>query len=220
MTWHTTKEEQREYYRKYRAEHRDKIRESQKKYYYAHHDNNKDRGRTQSKKYRASHREKIAEINKIWRKNNHEYDIERQRKWHEDNREHAIEYSRIYRLINPEKCKETNKLYRKNNPDKVRYWTRLYRKRKLSTSGRGITAKQERELFKEYNYQCVYCGCKDKPLEIDHIVPIISGGIDDIENATVACHSCNASKQDKTLLRFLYDRHKYINLTEEAWSDK
>jgi hypothetical protein len=220
MTWHTTKEEQREYYRIYRAAHRERIRESQKKYYESHREEINVRTAINSMKHRKLYPEKVAETNRKWRENNHEYDLERQRKWHSEHRDEGIEYSRNYRENNLEKCKLSAKKSRQKYPEKGREYQRRRKAWKLSAPGRGITAAQERELFEEYAYHCAYCGRGDRPLEIDHIVPIISGGIDDIENATVACHSCNASKQDKTLLRFLYDRHKYINLTEEAWSDK
>jgi hypothetical protein len=46
---------------------------------------------------------------------------------------------------------------------------------------------------------CQYCGCKDGPFHLDHIVPWAMGGEHSPENLTVACAQCNWSKGSKTL---------------------
>ena len=48
---------------------------------------------------------------------------------------------------------------------------------------------------------CAYCGAPSTTL--DHIVPQASGGEDGEHNIVGACGSCNSSKQDLSLLRFL-----------------
>lgn len=48
-------------------------------------------------------------------------------------------------------------------------------------------------ILKKYNYQCVYCGAKDR-LEIDHIIPLSGGGRHDEDNMQVLCISCNRKK--------------------------
>ena len=58
--------------------------------------------------------------------------------------------------------------------------------------------------LKEYllivnKHTCAYCGKKDVPLEREHILPKAKGGSDRIDNATVACVSCNAEKGARTL---------------------
>jgi len=45
---------------------------------------------------------------------------------------------------------------------------------------------------------CAYCGCKDGPFHLDHIIPWARGGTHDAGNLTVACRTCNQSKGDKT----------------------
>ena len=51
---------------------------------------------------------------------------------------------------------------------------------------------------------CAYC---NKPgNSIDHITPVIKGGLGDWQNLSSACVSCNASKKDTTLLFFLLKR--------------
>lgn len=53
------------------------------------------------------------------------------------------------------------------------------------------------EAFERDGYACTYCGDTDGPHEVDHVVPLSRGGASTIENLTVACRSCNASKKDK-----------------------
>ena len=53
--------------------------------------------------------------------------------------------------------------------------------------------------LEEYNNCCAYCG---KPLgdnvTIDHIIPIVRGGTNDIDNLVPCCRHCNSKKCDKT----------------------
>lgn len=44
---------------------------------------------------------------------------------------------------------------------------------------------------------CVYCGSIEN-LCIDHVVPVIQGGGDEIENLAIACKSCNSGKAGRT----------------------
>jgi 5-methylcytosine-specific restriction endonuclease McrA len=81
-----------------------------------------------------------------------------------------------------------------------------YRIRKMGVLGFGITARQEMQLKEEYSNLCVYCGKRYNELTIDHIVPISKGGEHDINNTVPACRSCNASKNDRPLLLWMYYR--------------
>lgn len=49
---------------------------------------------------------------------------------------------------------------------------------------------------------CVYCGTESGLLEIEHIVPVVRGGSDDITNLTLACKTCNSKKRTKTAAEF------------------
>jgi len=52
------------------------------------------------------------------------------------------------------------------------------------------------DVFKRDAFTCSYCGRRPPTvvLEVDHIVPVASGGTNDIENLTTACHYCNNGK--------------------------
>lgn len=75
----------------------------------------------------------------------------------------------------------------------------LYSMRKI-ISLNGSISKEERELvFKRDNFTCKYCGRNSKEigLEIDHIVPIMKGGSNELGNLQTLCKDCNNEKLDK-----------------------
>jgi 5-methylcytosine-specific restriction endonuclease McrA len=58
-------------------------------------------------------------------------------------------------------------------------------------------------LLEKFNRQCVYCGAKDTPLEIEHVNPRSKGGSDKVSNLTLACHDCNQAKGSRDVKEFL-----------------
>jgi hypothetical protein len=55
------------------------------------------------------------------------------------------------------------------------------------------------QVLKRDNYRCVACGANPAAdhtveLEIDHIVPVSKGGINDLTNLRTLCHECNLGK--------------------------
>ncbi len=60
-------------------------------------------------------------------------------------------------------------------------------------------------ILRRYGFTCQYCGRKspDVELQIDHIFPKSKGGLDNIENYTVACMACNYGKNDCILNEFI-----------------
>lgn len=63
-----------------------------------------------------------------------------------------------------------------------------------------------RHLFKRlaefWGRACVYCGTRTERLAIEHIVPKVRGGADDLTNLTLACRQCNSRKGVKTAAEF------------------
>lgn len=70
-------------------------------------------------------------------------------------------------------------------------WIWRIRKR-ISSSIRNYIFKRDRGI-------CQYCGKKLKSkFHIDHIIPFIKGGSDEIDNFVLSCSKCNSRKKDKT----------------------
>lgn len=64
-----------------------------------------------------------------------------------------------------------------------------------------ISKKNRFEVFKRDKFSCQYCGASapEAVLEIDHIVPIASGGDSSVMNLITACFSCNRGKSYREL---------------------
>jgi 5-methylcytosine-specific restriction endonuclease McrA len=58
-------------------------------------------------------------------------------------------------------------------------------------------------LLEKFNRQCVYCGAKDVPLEIEHVDARSHGGSNRVSNLTLACHPCNQAKGNQDVKDFL-----------------
>ena len=57
-------------------------------------------------------------------------------------------------------------------------------------------------LLEKWERKCAYCGAKDTPLEIEHIIPRSRGGSNRVSNLTLACHTCNQKKGNRTAAEF------------------
>ena len=54
-------------------------------------------------------------------------------------------------------------------------------------------------IFKRDNGICQYCGKKLKSkFHVDHVIPFIKSGLDEVNNFVLACSECNIKKRDKT----------------------
>jgi len=64
------------------------------------------------------------------------------------------------------------------------------------------------QVLKASNGRCALCGCteKDRPLDVDHILPRSRGGSNDISNLQVLCSKCNRSKGNKCKEDFRQNR--------------
>ena len=55
-----------------------------------------------------------------------------------------------------------------------------------------------KNLLVRDNQRCQYCGRKNPPLTVDHVVPRQFGGKDSWENLVIACLPCNNKKANRT----------------------
>ena len=58
-------------------------------------------------------------------------------------------------------------------------------------------------LLEKFNRTCIYCGVKEVPLEVEHIVPKSKGGSNRISNLTISCRPCNLKKGNQEIEDFL-----------------
>ncbi|MGH1362992.1 MAG: HNH endonuclease [Calditrichia bacterium] len=65
------------------------------------------------------------------------------------------------------------------------------------TPKRRILLNRKNLLIRDKNL-CQYCGRKNPPLTVDHIIPKQFGGKDTWENLAIACLACNNKKANRT----------------------
>jgi len=113
-----------------------------------------------------------------------------------------------YRESNPEKVKDGFKRYRQENPDKRIVWGLKRRAAKLGNKTKPYSLKQ---VFETYGLNCHICKNPidfDAPrqpgksgwengLHIDHLIALVNGGSDSIENVRPSHGKCNLSKGAK-----------------------
>jgi 5-methylcytosine-specific restriction endonuclease McrA len=61
-----------------------------------------------------------------------------------------------------------------------------------------FTGEEWLSVCERYDYRCVLCGCL-RPLTPDHVVPLMSGGSNFIQNIQPLCHPCNIIKRGTTM---------------------
>lgn len=57
-------------------------------------------------------------------------------------------------------------------------------------------------LLEKFSRACVYCGARNTPLQIDHLLPRARGGSSRVSNLALACGPCNQKKGAKTAAEF------------------
>ena len=62
---------------------------------------------------------------------------------------------------------------------------------------KGISLKLRYEILTRDNFKCVLCGtdAKNSILVVDHVVPVVQGGTNDISNLRILCQACNQGKK-------------------------
>ena len=86
--------------------------------------------------------------------------------------------------------------------------------------GKWLRNTTRRRLYMRDDFCCVYCGASaldsDAVLTIDHILPRELGGTNEHSNLVTCCKSCNSSKQDSPVERFLKRLEEDKGIDREA----
>ncbi len=153
------------------------------------------------KAYRETNAEKARQMQeRAYRKNLGHY-RNYQKTYREMHREEINRKRREEKYHATETAKAKQKIYKRTHGKEYRRVACIVRRaRKRNVQGT-YTVAQWRSLKVYYNYTCLCCG-KQEPeikLTVDHVIPLILGGSNSIENLQPLCLSCNSSKQAKTI---------------------
>lgn len=100
------------------------------------------------------------------------------------------EYSRNYSKNEP--AIRARAKYAKTEKSKLVKKNYKYIRRRSMRNG-AIKIGDWRALCARYNHKCLACGL-EKPLTIDHVIPLSKGGSNTIDNVQPLCASCNSIK--------------------------
>ena len=209
------KEHRKENDRLYRLKNLESIKAKSKAYYQA----NKEKIALRDKLYRLAHREEFLKKSAVARQGKREEAKKTSREWYAKNHEYALDRQRKYTAKHRELINAQRREYVKSHKEEIRDWhhsdkghlcNRLSKQKrrgmKKTTSDNSITLKSWLTLVEHHEWKCAYCGSKQK-LTIDHVVPLSKGGTHTLGNVLPACHSCNSSKQTKSLQDWLPTRN-------------
>ncbi len=69
------------------------------------------------------------------------------------------------------------------------------------SSRRKIPEAVQEQVRRRANYLCEYCHASEKwqyvPFTVEHVIPVVRGGADSLDNLALACFHCNRKKADK-----------------------
>lgn len=201
------REQQREAARRYNQTEKGKLK-NREKARRNFHDNPKTREylityekkrRKRDPEFAQKSREYRREFTREWKKKHPDIAKESERKQHEriantpEIRAKYTEYQRNYR----QERQKTDPAYHQHLMELAKSG-QSRRRTRLNNGGGSHTATEWRKLCAAYNHCCVCCG-QQKPLTEDHIIPVINGGSDNIDNIQPLCDTCNKRKGAKTI---------------------
>lgn len=104
----------------------------------------------------------------------------------------------------------TDEQREKNRQGQIRRWTKINpayelmgRNKKIVVNGGFHSQKQWEALKAKHNFQCANpeCGKREPKIKLtrDHVLPLLMGGRNDIENIQPLCLQCNKSKFTQTI---------------------
>lgn len=129
------------------------------------------------------------------------YDSVYMKKYYEENKDtikqNSSEWARNNKEAHRISCNKASRAWKAKNRKTV-YYTNSKRAALIKDAGT-FTQEEWYGLIELYDFACLACGDKSKPLTVDHIIPISKNGSNTIDNIQPLCLSCNCSKNDKII---------------------
>ena len=130
-----------------------------------------------------------------------EKETARLQKWKQEHPDKVQQSSKRYYANNSEKERKRLKDWENENKERTLLARRLgkYRHKHRKLSAGRFSMKEWKSLVLSFGNKCLWCGKTNTELTIDHVVPLIKGGTNNIENLQPLCRVCNSKKHDKII---------------------
>ena len=162
--------------------------------------NNPEKVKESDRRYYQKNSTNILERCRIWRQDNIERNKETKRKYYQDHSDEIKRKTLLWQKQNPERANKNASKWAREHPEQRKLAS--LRRRVVEMNAEGDFTIGEWDLLKkQYGYTCPCCDRKEPEisLTIDHIIPLIKGGSNYIENIQPLCQSCNSSKNTKII---------------------
>ena len=156
--------------------------------------------------WRRKNAEHVRQLDAARRERNREHIRSKNVEWVAKNKAHCLELSRAWAANNPEKSRAAKERYRLANSEKYRIYTQNRRAR-VRENGGELSPDIAVRLFALQRGKCACCA---RPLgskyQLDHIVPIFSGGPNVDSNMQLLTERCNKQKRAIDPITFMQSR--------------
>lgn len=154
---------------------------------------------TNQRAYITKHPERKRESDKRFRENHPEFMREKQRAYSANNRDRLNALSAQWRRDHRSRRNEIVRAYRARHSESYRVTHQRYQARKWAAEGACTRAEWE-AILEQYapEGRCPACG-NQRPMTMDHIIPLSLGGTNSINNLQPLCNHCNAVKGQKII---------------------
>lgn len=167
------------------------------------------------KLYREANKSHIRERDKRYRERVADVRAVKKRAWYQANRDASVKRRKERRRANLESERATVRERYKRNRKRVIQYVRawqianadkrkavLHRRRCQARNSGRFSGDEWHALKAQYRFTCLCCEKKEPEIKLtpDHVIPLVSGGANTIDNIQPLCLHCNLVKNKKTRL--------------------
>jgi hypothetical protein len=173
-----------------------KVRQMRQRWYALH-------GKLWYQKNRIKRREHARKTYKKERRRKLQQQLARRRRHYVKNRDRIRTAVKQKRMANPERFRAVDRARYWRNPEKRRHQSRVARAKRTGSSCY-LSLEGWKSLLRHFRFRCFYCSVKltKRNRSLDHKIPLVRGGTNDIANLVPSCLRCNQRKNAQTADEF------------------
>ena len=133
----------------------------------------------------------------------HKTKLANRRRYHSRNRQRINATVKQKRLADPGRFRSVDRARYWRNPEKRQHQSRVQRAKRTGVDCY-ISLEDWKALLTRFNFRCAYCGLTltKNNRSLDHAIPLIRGGTNEISNLVPSCLRCNQRKNRLTAAEF------------------